>query len=174
MHEYSFFGRSDLHSEQKKMKNLASLGSSGRLSSDENDDEELSKLAIASYQAREEEIEKKKLEVKEKVESQLSRAEEETRRLAQVWEELEVLTDPMRKEVAAVRKRIDIVNRDLKSLGQVCQKKEKEYKDALDTFHEKNNEKAQLTATLMELVSESEKQRMGKLEKLNKIIESIR
>lgn len=65
---------------------MKNLGSSGRLSSDENDDEELSKLAIASFQAREEEIEKKKLEVKEKVESQLTRAEEETRRLAHVWE----------------------------------------------------------------------------------------
>lgn len=70
------------------MKNIAaaSLGSSGRLSADENEDEELSKLAIASFQAREEEIERKKMEVKEKVESQLSRAEEETRRLAHVWE----------------------------------------------------------------------------------------
>lgn len=65
---------------------MKNLGSSGRLSSDENDDEELSKVAIASFQAREEEIEKKKMEVKEKVESQLTRAEEETRRLAHVWE----------------------------------------------------------------------------------------
>lgn len=38
-------------------------------------------------------------------------------------QELEVLTDPMRKEVAAVRKRIDMANRDLKPLGQSCQKK---------------------------------------------------
>lgn len=34
-----------------------------------------------------------------------------------------MLTDPMKKEVAAVRKRIDLVNRELKSLGQACQKK---------------------------------------------------
>ncbi|KAI5648464.1 hypothetical protein M9H77_34469 [Catharanthus roseus] len=158
------------------MKNIAaaSLGSSGRLSADENEDEELSKLAIASFQAREEEIERKKMEVKEKVESQLSRAEEETRRLAHVWEELEVMTDPMRKEVGAVRKRIDIVNRDLKSLGLACQKKEKEYKEVLESFNEKNKEKAQLTTTLLELVKESEKMRMEKLEKLNKIIASIR
>lgn len=40
-------------------------------------------------------------------------------------QELEVLTDPMRKEVASVRKRIDMANRDLKSLGQTCQKKVK-------------------------------------------------
>lgn len=37
--------------------------------------------------------------------------------------ELEVLTDPMRKEVAMVRKKIDVVNREIKSLGQTCQKK---------------------------------------------------
>ncbi|KAA8521129.1 hypothetical protein F0562_011718 [Nyssa sinensis] len=36
--------------------------------------------------AREGEIERKKMEVREKVEFQLGRAEEETRRLAQVWE----------------------------------------------------------------------------------------
>lgn len=34
-----------------------------------------------------------------------------------------MLTDPMRKEVAAVRKRIDLANRDLKSLAQISHKK---------------------------------------------------
>ncbi|KAG8390777.1 hypothetical protein BUALT_Bualt01G0118700 [Buddleja alternifolia] len=106
------------------MTSLASMGSSGRSSTDDsNEYEAASKTAIASYQAREEEIERKKMEVRERVESQLNRAEQEARRLAQVWDELEVLTDPMRKEVAAVRKRIDFANRDLKALGQVCQKK---------------------------------------------------
>ncbi|CAI9091301.1 OLC1v1026285C1 [Oldenlandia corymbosa var. corymbosa] len=153
------------------------MGSSGRLSAEYTDDEaasaDMSKLAI-SFQAREEEIERKKLEVKGRVESQLNRAEEQTKRLAQIWEELEVLTDPMKKEVAAVRKRIDIVNRELKSLGQTCQKKEKEYKEVFDVFQEKTNEKAQLTATLMEMVNESEKLRMRKLEELSKIISSAR
>ncbi|CAI9766220.1 unnamed protein product [Fraxinus pennsylvanica] len=156
------------------MKSLASIGSSGRSSTDDsniNDDhEEVSKLAIASFQAREEEIERKKMEMRMKVESQLNRAEEETKRLAQIWEELDVLTDPMRKEVASVRKRIDMANRELKSLGQTCQKKEREYKEALEAFHEKNNEKTQLTTTLMELVNESEKFRMRKLEELAKIV----
>ncbi|KAL3520857.1 hypothetical protein ACH5RR_019006 [Cinchona calisaya] len=156
------------------MKNIVSMGSSGRLSTDDNDEEEISKMAIASFQAREEEIERKKMEMKERVESQLNRAEEETRRLAQIWEELEVLTDPMKKEVAAVRKRIDLVNRELKSLGQACQKKEKEYKEALEIFQEKNNEKSQLTTTLMELVNESEKLRMRKLEELGKIVSTAR
>lgn len=66
------------------MKNLATMGSS--VSFDENDEDQASKLAFASYQAREEEIEKRKMMVKEKVEMKLGRAEEETRRLAQVWE----------------------------------------------------------------------------------------
>ncbi|GLT55776.1 hypothetical protein SLA2020_288680 [Shorea laevis] len=101
------------------MKNLGSIGNSGRLSTDqENEDGEISRLAISTLQAREEEIERKKMEVKERVELQLGRAEQETKRLAQIWEELEVLGDPMRKEVAAVRKKIDMANRDLKPLGQ--------------------------------------------------------
>ncbi|KAF5446267.1 hypothetical protein F2P56_031905 [Juglans regia] len=157
----------------QKMKNLGSLGNSGRLSStEESEDEEITRLAISTIQAREEEIERKKMEVKEKVELQLGRAEEETRRLAQIWEELEVLADPMRKEVATVRKKIDMANRDLKPLGQSCQKKEKEYKEVLEAFNEKNKEKTQLIATLMELLTESERLRMKKLEELSKHIES--
>jgi hypothetical protein len=68
------------------MKNLGSIGSSGRLSTEENEEGEISRFAISALQAREEEIERKKMEVKEKVELQLGRAEEETRRLAQIWE----------------------------------------------------------------------------------------
>ncbi|KAL7109207.1 hypothetical protein ABFS83_06G158400 [Erythranthe nasuta] len=154
------------------MMSLTSMGSNGRPSTDDKEEYEASKTAIATYQEREEEIERRKMEVKERVESQLTRAEEETRRLAQVWEELEVLTDPMRKEVATVRKRIDLANRDLKSIGQICQKKEKEYKEAMEAFQEKNNEKSQLTTALIELVNQSEKFRMRKLEELSKIVNS--
>jgi len=39
------------------------------------------------------------------------------------YQELEALADPMRKEVALVRKRIDSVNKELKPLGHACQKK---------------------------------------------------
>lgn len=67
------------------MKNLASASSNGRLLTDENEDEK-SRLVISSLQAREEEIQRKKMEVREKVELQLGRAEEESRRLAQIWE----------------------------------------------------------------------------------------
>ncbi|KAF9674970.1 hypothetical protein SADUNF_Sadunf10G0183100 [Salix dunnii] len=158
------------------MKNMGTnIGSSGRLSTEEiNEEEEIPRLDIAKFQAREEEIERKKKEVREKVELQLGRAEEETRRLTHIWEELEVLADPLRKDVAIVRKKIDMANKELKPLGQSCQKKEKEYKEALEAFNEKNKERAQLVATLMELLTESEKQRMKKLEELNKIMESIR
>lgn len=70
---------------------LQSVGSSGRTSTTEDnnindEDQEMTKLALASFQAKEEEIERKKMEVKGKVESRLTRAEEETRRLVRVWE----------------------------------------------------------------------------------------
>ncbi|KAK9290632.1 hypothetical protein L1049_008805 [Liquidambar formosana] len=87
------------------------------------EDEEMSKSALLTFRAKEEEIERKKLEVKEKVQLQLGRVEEETKRLAIIREELEALADPMRKEVSVVRKKIDQVNKELKPLGQSCQKK---------------------------------------------------
>lgn len=70
------------------MKNLGSIGNSGRLSTDQenNEDGEITRFAISTLEAREEEIERKMMEVKEKVDLQLGRAEEETRRLAQIWE----------------------------------------------------------------------------------------
>ncbi|KAK4756100.1 hypothetical protein SAY87_009857 [Trapa incisa] len=140
----------------------------------EDTDGDISKVAITRLQAKEEEIERKKLEVRERVELQLGRAEEQTRRLAHIWEELEVLGDPLAKEVASVRKKIDIVNRELKPLGLSCQKKEKEYREAMDAFNEKSKEKAQLTAALMELMEKSERLRLHKLEELTRTMESVR
>ncbi|XP_062016235.1 uncharacterized protein LOC133732671 [Rosa rugosa] len=137
-------------------------------------EEEMSRSALAIFRVKEEEIERKKMEVRDKVQAQLGRAEEASRRLAEIREELEALTDPMRKEVANIRKRIDIVNKDLKPLGQSCQRKEKEYKEAVEALNEKNREKAQLLSRLMELVGESEKMRMKKLEELNKHVETLR
>lgn len=43
--------------------------------------------------------------------------------LFEEYQELEALADPMRKEVALVRKKIDSVNKELKPLGHTCQKK---------------------------------------------------
>lgn len=36
---------------------------------------------------------------------------------------LEIMGDPMRKEVGMVRKKIEMANREIKSLSQSCQKK---------------------------------------------------
>ncbi|TQE02094.1 hypothetical protein C1H46_012280 [Malus baccata] len=137
-------------------------------------EEEMSRSALALFRAKEEEIERKKLEVKDKVQAQLGRGEEATKRLSEIQEELETLIDPMRKEVAIIRKRIDIINKELKPLGQSCQRKEKEYKEALEALNEKSREKSQLVSKLMELVGESERMRIKKLEELNKHVENLR
>ncbi|KAH7553404.1 hypothetical protein JRO89_XS12G0007900 [Xanthoceras sorbifolium] len=173
------------HHQSQNLNQLMVQHNSGNLSFNSNlskEDEEMSKSALSTFRAKEEEIEKKKLEVREKVQAQLGRVEEESKRLAfireidklfSMYQELEALADPMRKDVAVVRKKIDTVNKELKPLGHTCQKKEREYKEALEAFNEKNKEKVQLITKLMELVSESEKMRMKKLEELSKNIDSI-
>ncbi|KAF3661360.1 putative RAB6-interacting golgin-like isoform X2 [Capsicum annuum] len=206
--------------QQQQLQTLLASGQiSGSLSFNNNnnnsllskEDEEMSKSALSTFKAKEEEIEKKKLEVKEKVQAQLGRIEEETRRLAiireikicqfiliqnvatnleistavkgrgnlgvtvkvnamrpghgfeqrkdsllQKYKELEALADPMKKEVSMVRKRIDTVNKELKPLGQTCQKKEREYKEAQEAFNDKHKEKVQLISRLMEREDEDE------------------
>ncbi|GJX37371.1 RNA-binding protein 25-like protein [Tanacetum coccineum] len=158
------------------------------------EDEEMSKSALSSFKEKEEEIENKKLQVRERVQAQLARIDQQTKHLASIkrfdisffplpnlsygfsgflFLELEALTDPMKKEVSVVRKKIDSVNKELKPLGQTCQKKEREYKEALDDFNNKNKEKVQLITRLMELVSESETTRMKKLDELSKSIETV-
>ncbi|KAL2509226.1 hypothetical protein Fot_32873 [Forsythia ovata] len=134
----------------------------------------MTRSALSTFMAKEEEIQKKKMEVKERVLAQLGRFEQENRRLATIREELEALADPMKKEVAVVQKKIDTANKELKTLGQTCQKKEREYKETLDAFNEKNKEKVQLITRLTELLNESEGVRMQKLEELSKNIETAR
>lgn len=51
---------------------------------DDKDQEDMSRSALAMFRAKEEEIEKKKMEVRDKVFSQLGRVEESTRRLAEI------------------------------------------------------------------------------------------
>lgn len=58
----------------------------GSPAKDEREEEELSRSAFISFRAKEEEIERKKVEVKEKVQTQLSRVEEESKRLAEIRE----------------------------------------------------------------------------------------
>ncbi|KAF5447559.1 hypothetical protein F2P56_033105 [Juglans regia] len=137
-------------------------------------EEDMSKSVLVMFRAKEEEIQRKKMEVRDKVHTQLGRVEEATKRLAEIREELEGLTDPMRKEVGLIRKRIDVVNKELKPLGQNCQKKEREYREALEAFNEKNKEKSQLVTKLMEMVSESEKVRLRKLEELSKNVDTLK
>ncbi|KAI3411442.1 RAB6-interacting golgin [Psidium guajava] len=170
--------RQILEQQQHQQLQMQRVRNSGFLSfnespiKDEND--EVSRSALAAFMSKEEEIERRKTEVKEKVKNQLGLVEEASKRLAEILDELEALTDPMRKEVGIVRKKIDIINRELKPLGLSCQKKEREYREVLEAFNEKSKEKAQLVAKLMELVGESEKLRMKKLEELSKNIESLR
>ncbi|GAB4824737.1 hypothetical protein Ancab_007602 [Ancistrocladus abbreviatus] len=155
-----------------RMKNSGAISNiEGPMKDDK--DEELSISVLSAFRAKEEEIEKRKMVVKERVQAHLGRMEVETKRLAEIREELEALHDPMRKEVAFIRKRIDTVNKELKPLGLTCQKKEREYKEVLEAFNEKSREKAQLVAKLMELISESERLRLKKLEELSKNIESL-
>ncbi|KAG9134246.1 hypothetical protein Leryth_019181 [Lithospermum erythrorhizon] len=112
------------NSQMVRVKNsgmLSNYNSGSPLSDDK--EEEMTRSALSTFRQKEEEIEKKKSQVRERVQAQLGRVEEETKRLAVIREELEALEDPLRKEVSLVRKRIDLVNRDLKSLGQSCLKK---------------------------------------------------
>ncbi|KAI4374293.1 hypothetical protein MLD38_012304 [Melastoma candidum] len=150
--------------------NSGSLSFSSNMSLDD-DHEEMSRSALSTFKAKEEEIQRRRLEVRDRVLSHLGRVELETRRLSTIHQELEALADPMRKDVSSVRKKIDLVNKEIKALGQSCQKKEREYKEAVEAFNEKNKEKVQLISKLMELVSESEKLRMKKLEELSKNLE---
>ncbi|CAN8297883.1 unnamed protein product [Cochlearia groenlandica] len=127
--------------------------------------------ALSTFKAKEEEIEKKKIEIRERVLAQIGRVEGETKRLALIREELEGFGDPMRKEVTLLRKKIDSLDKEIKPLGNTVQKKETEYKDALEAFSEKNKEKVELITKLQELEGESEKMRLKKLEELSKNID---
>lgn len=129
--------------------------------------------ALSLFKEKEEEIERKKVEVRDKVFSMLGRVEQESKRLAFIRQELEVMADPTRREVESIRKRVDKLNRQLKPLGKSCLKKEKEYKMCLEAYDEKSNEKATLVNRLVELVGESERLRMKKLEELSKTIETL-
>ncbi|WZZ31083.1 hypothetical protein YC2023_014484 [Brassica napus] len=136
------------HSRQLGAQLSGSMSFSRQMS---NEDEEMSRTALSAIRAKEEEIEKNKMEIRERVQAQLGRVEEETKRLALIREELEGLAEPMRKEVALARKKIDSVNKELKPLGHTVQKKEREYKEALEAFNEKNREKVQLITKLTEV-----------------------
>ncbi|KAG0578570.1 hypothetical protein M758_4G029900 [Ceratodon purpureus] len=129
--------------------------------------------AVKIVHAKEQEIEKRKLQVREKVQAQLNRVNNEARSLDQLRKELEGLEDPTKQEVADIRKKIEVVDRELRPIKQLCEKKEKELKDALETYNEKSKIKTDLVGRLMDIVTESERQRMHKLEELNRLLEEM-
>lgn len=52
----------------------------------EDREEEMTRSVLSAFRAKEEEIERKKMEVKEKVQAHLGRVESETKRLAEIRE----------------------------------------------------------------------------------------
>lgn len=68
-----------------KMKNSGMISYNGSPMIDDRD-EEMTRSALSAFRAKEEEIERKRKEVSDKVQAQLGRVEEETRRLAQIRE----------------------------------------------------------------------------------------
>lgn len=157
-----------------KMEGIANSGNLAGAGGVDAGDDEISRSALSTFRAKEEEIERRRMEVRERFQAQLGRVEEESKRLAMIREELETFGDPMRKEVSQIRKRIDVLDKEIKPLGATAQKKEREYKEALDAFNEKNKVKVQLVNRLVELVTESEKMRMKKLEELSNSIDTMR
>ena len=68
-------------SEQSTQQNQLMVQHSGSLSFSSQmskEDEEMSRSALSTFKAKEEEIERKKMEVRERVQAQLGRVEEET------------------------------------------------------------------------------------------------
>lgn len=69
-----------------KIKNSGMISHVGSPLLQEERNEEMTRSALAAFRAKEEEIERRKVEVREKVEVQLGRVEEETKRLAEIRE----------------------------------------------------------------------------------------
>lgn len=72
-------------SQMQKVKNSGVISYNGSPLTDDKD-EEMSRSALSAFRAKEEEIERKKMEVRERVQAQLGRVEEETKRLAEIRE----------------------------------------------------------------------------------------
>lgn len=77
-----------LEQQQSQMQRVKTLGIiSGHGSPPKEDKEEdMSRSVLAMFRAKEEEIQRKKMEVRDKVHAQLGRAEEATKRLAEIRE----------------------------------------------------------------------------------------
>ena len=78
--------------EQQQVKN-SGLISSNQSPRRDDKEEEMSRSALAMFQTKEEEIERRKMEVRDKVHTHLGRVEKETKRLAEIREvSLKILT----------------------------------------------------------------------------------
>lgn len=78
--------------QQQALKNSGAILSHNESGvKDEGKEEELYRSVLTAFQQKEEEIERKKVIMKEKVAAQLGRAQEETKRLAEIREVLIVL-----------------------------------------------------------------------------------
>lgn len=69
--------------QPQQSQSMVSLSFSSQMS---KEDEEMARSALSAFRAKEEEIEKRKTEVRDRVKAQLGRVEEETRRLASIRE----------------------------------------------------------------------------------------
>lgn len=123
--------------------------------------------------AKEEEIKRKTAEVGERVKVQAERVMQEAKKLEQLKKELETIEDPTKKEVADLRKRIEAVDKELRPMKALCERKERELKDALTTYNDKNAQKAELVGKLFEIVTESEKMRLKKLDEINMLLRDM-
>ena len=68
---------------QPQSQQMMSFSFSSQMS---REDEEMARSALSAFRAKEDEIEKRKMEVRERVKTQLGRVEEENRRLANIRE----------------------------------------------------------------------------------------
>eukprot|EP00271_Cylindrocystis_brebissonii_P020319 TRINITY_DN6681_c0_g1_i1.p1 TRINITY_DN6681_c0_g1~~TRINITY_DN6681_c0_g1_i1.p1 ORF type:complete len:253 (+),score=45.92 TRINITY_DN6681_c0_g1_i1:335-1093(+) len=146
-------------------KDLSNMGEQPR-------DEQLNQT-VKKLESKEQEILRKKLAVEQRVRAQVSRVEQEARRLDELRRELNALEDPTRKEVSELRKRIELVDRDLRPIKALCDRKEKELKEAVVTYNDKSAQKTELVGKLFEIVTESERVRIAKLEELNNLLSAM-
>lgn len=77
--------------EQQQQQQVVKMKNSGIISYNsspmiDDKDEEMTRSALSAFRAKEEEIERKRKEVSDKVQAQLGRVEEETKRLAEIRE----------------------------------------------------------------------------------------
>lgn len=122
---------------------------------------------------KEEEINKRKAEMFGKMNEQMTRVQQQARHLEGLRKELEALEDPTKKEVAELRKRIEAVDRELRPMKSVVDRKEKELKELSKSVVEKSHQKAELVSQLFDIVTESERVRMAKLEELNRALQAM-